>query len=190
MKKEELQKRAVRCSGEDIEVIVEALRPLILSSIRKYYNKLHLYDELFQEGCVEVVEALLDYNPSTNIPFLAYIKKRLYDFYLGKKHNKEDISLDKENEEGDALIELLQSETDIEGEYLEKEEYRELQIAVSTLPERQRNIIVDFYFRRMKLQDISERYGISYRSCVNSKAQGLENLRKYYKDKVEKERMF
>ena len=137
-----------------------------------------------------MVEALLDYNPSTNIPFLAYIKKRLYYFYLGKNHNKEEISLDKENEEGDSLIELLQSETDIEGEYLEKEAYRELQIAVSCLPERQRNIIVDFYFRRMKLQDISERYGISYRSCVNSKAQGLKNLRKYYKDKVETEQMF
>lgn len=190
MKKEEMQKRAERCTGEDMEEIVKDLRPLILSSIRKYYNKIYLYDELFQEGCVEVVEALLDYDPFTKVPFLAYIKKRLYYFYLGKNHKKEEISLDKENEEGDALIELLASDTDIEGDFLEKTEYKELQIAVSRLPERQRNIVIDFYFHRMKLKEISLKYGISYRSCVNSKTQGLENLRAYYRDKLEREQMF
>lgn len=190
MKKEEIQLRAVRCSEEDMVKIVEALRPLILSSIRKYYNKRHLYDELFQEGCVEIIEGLLDYDAEKGIPFIAYIKKRLYYYYLGKNHNKEELSLDKENEEGDSLISLLQSDVDIEKDLLNKEEYRELQIAVSRLPERQRNIIIDFYFRKMKIKDIGEKYGISYRSCVNSKTKGLHNLRKHYKNKFEKEHMF
>ncbi len=71
-----------------MEEIVVELKPLILSSLRKYYNKAYLYDELFQEGCVKVVEAVLDYDPTLKVPFLAYIKKRLYYFYLGKNHKK------------------------------------------------------------------------------------------------------
>lgn len=179
MDKELLQEKAIRCTAKDMEEIVEALRPLIISSIRKYYYKPHLFDELFQEGCVEIIEGLFDYDTSKNIPFLAYIKTRLYYFYLGKNHNREHLSLDKPNEQGDTMIDFLIDEIDIEEDFLTKEKYRDLQIAVSLLPERQRQIIIDFYFKEIPLKDIAEQIGIQYRSCVNSKTQGIANLRKY-----------
>ena len=179
MRSEELQKMLEEKSIREIGEVVEALRPLILSSIYKYYNKPYLYDELFQEGCVEVVEGFLDYEPERGISFPAYMKTRLRFFYLGKNRRMEILSLDEANEQGDALIDTLEDDFNLEEYFENQEQYRKLQIAISHLPPRQLDMINEFYLKGKSLKEIAKEYGLSYRSCVNSKAQGLKNLRKY-----------
>lgn len=45
----------------DLEKILEAYRPLIISSIQRYANYPHLFEDLYQDGVVEIISALNDY---------------------------------------------------------------------------------------------------------------------------------
>ena len=67
-------------------IVVEAYKPLLISSIKKYYNKNHQFEELLQEGILEIIESIRDFDQSRNIPFSGYLKRRIYYFYLGKKN--------------------------------------------------------------------------------------------------------
>ncbi len=57
---------------------------MIISSIRRYYNRIELYDDLIQEGYEIILIAIDDYDPAKGAYFLGYIKTMLKYLYLGK----------------------------------------------------------------------------------------------------------
>lgn len=162
-------------------IVVESYKPLLISAIKKFYNKHNLFEELLQEGVLEICEAILDFDEGKNIPFSGYLKSRIYYFYLGKNNVKDDhISLDKEieGEENISLIDLISDSTNIEEDYNTKERNQKLYNGLKKLTENQRNIIIDFYFNNMSLKEIASKYGKSYRTIVNTKINGLKKLKK------------
>ena len=166
--------------------ILESLYPLIISSIRRYYNKLNEYEDLIQGGREVILYCINNFDETKGVHFLGYIKTRLRYFYLNKHNEKLTASLnvkvgkDKEEE----IVDLLKSDIENPLEFLVRlEETMILQDALSTLTARQREIIIDFYYENLTLGEISKKLGISYRTVVNTKTVALNKLRKQVRGK-------
>lgn len=69
----------------DLEKILEAYRPLIISSIQRYANYPHLFEDLYQDGVVEIISALNDYDEDTGVSLGWFLKVRLRTFFINKQ---------------------------------------------------------------------------------------------------------
>lgn len=164
----------------NVHLIVEKYHPLIVSSIKRYYNKPHEFEELYDEGVLEVCEALMDYDFNKNDSFGGYLKSRLYFFYISKNKFKEDLSLDSPiGEEDLTLMDMLMDPMNIEEEYELNEEYKILYKAIGELTEKQRRVLLDFYIGKFSISEIANKYDIKYRTVVNTKTMALKKLKKY-----------
>lgn len=162
------------------EIIVEKLTPLIIKSIRRYYNNLNEFDELLQEGRLEVLQCIEDYDVNRETYFIGYVQAMLRFLYLNKHKIKRIGSLNIKvgEDEDDELINLIADDVDIQDLIIEEEIRMELYRALDKLTKRQKEVIYYFYFRQMPINDIANLLKISYRTVVNIKVQGLEKLRK------------
>ncbi len=73
---------------EAIEILLYKLKPLILASIRRYYNKVDEYDDLIQEGYEIILVAIEEYEENRGTQFLGYVKLQLKYHYLNKHREK------------------------------------------------------------------------------------------------------
>ncbi|NLY46739.1 MAG: sigma-70 family RNA polymerase sigma factor [Tissierella sp.] len=162
--------------------ILNRVQGLIFNSIQRYYNDRNEYEDLIQEGNLVVLQAIEDFDESRGVYFLGYLKTMLKYTYLNKHNIKRHLSLnvavgdDGENEWVDVL------ESDEEGiieRLLKIEAASELKDALEKLTDRQREVIMAYYFQRLSINDISKRLGITYRTVVNTKTRALEKLREW-----------
>lgn len=58
----EMVKKAKTGDEKALGEIVESLQPLLISSIRRYYNKPKEYDDLMQDGNLKIIESINDYD--------------------------------------------------------------------------------------------------------------------------------
>lgn len=172
------------------EELLKRLNPLIISSIKRYYNKSSEYEDLISEGVVVILECLKDHDESKGTHFLGYVKIMLKYFYLDKHKEKVIFSLNEPvGEEGEEeLIDLLESkEMDILDKLIIRENTSNLKKALEELTIRQRDIIIYYYLERQSIHQISNRLNISYRTVVNTKTRALEKLQEVLKDGYKKE---
>ena len=168
---------------ESKEKLLESLKPLIITSIRKYYNKPNEYEDLIQEGRILILECLDSYDDTKGTYFLGYVKHMLMYHYLGKNKQKIFVSLnEKIGEDGDEeRIDLLISDDEsLLNQIIILEDREEVNEALLTLTLRQRGILYDFYFRNMKNDEIAAKRGISYRTVVNTRTKAINKLRKFF----------
>lgn len=161
------------------DIVVESFRPLIISSIRKYFNKPYLYEELYQEGVICVCESILKYDENRKIPFKAYLKTNMYHLYIGMnkdRNYRENLSLDYETEEGTPIVELISSDMDVEKLYEDRELYKKLLMALRKISDMERIIICEFYINGQAIVDIANQLDIPYRTCYNAKTRGLKKI--------------
>ena len=177
----ELTIKAKEGDVRSTDLLMKELYPLIVSSIKRYYYKFEEFDDLLQEGRLVVLECLQSYDPRKGTHFLGYVKHMLKFYYLDKHKGKVHFSLNEKigDEEDDELIDLLESqEEDPLDIFLKHEENQTLYIALDELTRRQRDIIVDFYCEGLSINKVAEKYGISYRTVVNTKTLALSKLKK------------
>lgn len=180
----EFEDLVIKAKSGDVdakEAIVEKLTPLIIKSIRRYYNNLNEFEELLQEGKLEVLECIENYDVNHETYFIGYTQSMLRFLYLNKHKIKRTTSLNVrigEDEDGE-LIDLIPDDLNIEELIIQEEVKKDLYNALDKLTKRQKEVVYYFYFRKMSIQNIAELLGISYRTVVNIKVQGLEKLRKY-----------
>lgn len=184
---DELLEKARKGDVESTELIIEKLNPLIVASIRRYYNKAADYDDLIQEGRLAVLECIKDYDESKGVYFLGYVKTMLKFLYLNK--HKEKILLSLNTPIGESkdqeLIDILESEDgDILEEILKTEELEEIRYALESLTERQRKVIIYFYFEGYSISEIAKRMDATYRTIVNTKTNALEKMRRMLKTEI------
>lgn len=167
--------------NNDIEGLLENLKPLILSSIKKYYNDYNNYDDLIQEGNLLVLSIYKEKEIESGKHFLGYVKNALRFYYLDKhKVRRETMSLNQNirNGEGLELGDTLEDTKPNQEELILKdEEAKELRDALNQLTKNQRKIIFLFYIERKSIQDIAYQLNIKYRTVVNTKTLALKKLR-------------
>ena len=176
-----LLKKARRGDVKSSEIILKELNPLIIASIRRYYNKIADYEDLIQEGRLLVLECINNYDDSKDVYFLGYVKTMLRFLYLNKHKEKILLSLNTPigEDEDEEMIDILESDDDgVLEEVLKTEDLDEIRYALSNLTERQREVIICFYFEGYSIPEISKRLGITYRTVVNTKAVALEKMRR------------
>lgn len=160
------------------ETLLLKLNPLIISSIRRYYNRIDQYDDLIQEGYETILQAIENYDPNRGVKFLGYIKTMLKYRYLEKHREKQFLSLNEPLDEGEFIDFLEGDEEDPIDIVIKKEETNILLESLNCLTERQRQVMVDYYINRLSIGEIADKLGISYRTVVNTKTQGLNKLKK------------
>lgn len=175
---DELLKKAREGDKKSTEEIINRLKPLIISSIKRYYNKPNEYEDLIQDGILKVLECIKDYDLSKEVHFLGYVKTMLKYLYLDKHKIKVHHSLNEVVGDGeDELMDFLEAEDKEPLELiLEKEDNKNLIEALSCLTERQRKVIILYYIENMKIGDISRCLRVSYRTVVNTKIRAMEKL--------------
>ncbi|WP_160197843.1 sigma-70 family RNA polymerase sigma factor [Senegalia massiliensis] len=181
---DDLVKKAKLGEKEAKMELLKSYKPLILAQIKRYYFEKEEIDDLISEGYEVILKGIDKFDFSKGVYFSGYINTILRYHYLDKlKSKKYVLSLDKKISSKDSnisLIDTLESETDIEKEYLYRELNDELIKNIEKLTIRQKQIIVMFYLRRVNINDISDRLGISYRTVINTKKNALEKLKKLY----------
>lgn len=163
------------------EVLLDKVKPLIIKQIQRYYNRKEEFEDLIQEGNLLVLECIEDYDEEKEVYFLGYIKAMLRFAYLNKHKIRIHQSLNTPvGEDGaEEIMDLLEGqEKSQEQLIIEEEESLEIRKILRKLTERQRKVIVLYYFKNMGIKDIAESLGISYRTVVNTKTRALEILRK------------
>lgn len=162
------------------EKLLMNLKPLILSSIRKYYNRVELYDDLIQEGYEVILLAIDDYDQEKGVYFLGYAKTLLKYHYLDKYKEKQYSSINKVvDEKGREIIDLIPGdEGDLLESLIDREYARELSESLNCLTSRQRQIVLEFYVNRLSISKIADKLDISYRTVVNTKTRALNKLKK------------
>lgn len=162
------------------EEILENLRPLIISSIQKYYNRRDFYEELIQEGDLCILEAIDKFEFDQNTYFLGYVKVQLKFLYLNKNREKVHVSLNTkigEKKEDEILDTLASNDLEPLSDILDREIKRMLSISLDNLAPKQRETVELFYSERLSITEISKKQGVSYRTVVNTKTRAIDKLR-------------
>lgn len=160
--------------------ILSRLNPLIISSIKRYYNRIEDYEELIQEGKLCILEAIINFDPSKNVYFLGYVKLQLKYLYINKNRLRHHLSLNLEvgDESKEELVNLIPSslEEPVTG-IIRVELGKDLRNSLKTLTARQRHIVMLFYVERMSIGEIAQLLGVKYRTVVNTKTRAIEKLK-------------
>ncbi|MGO1469955.1 MAG: sigma-70 family RNA polymerase sigma factor [Tissierella sp.] len=176
----ELLKKAKQGEKDIKEEILNRLRPLIISSIKRYYNRREDYEELIQEGDLCILECIENFDIEKKVYFLGYVKLQLRYLYLNKHKEKEHFSLNimVGDEKGEEFINTIPSDDTAGPEDMIKvETHYKLQNALKRLTARQKKIVLAFYMKRKSITAISKDLGVSYRTIVNTKTKAIEKLK-------------
>ena len=92
--------------------LIGKLEPLIYSAIGRCKNGRDRED-LYQEACILIMEAIKDFDEDRGVPFLAFVKNRIYyGIHNLTRKNHYEISLDQPlwEEDGQTMLDLLEDE--------------------------------------------------------------------------------
>lgn len=159
------------------ERLLLKLKPLLIHSIRRYYNRIEKYDDLIQDGNELILKAIEEYDPDRGVYFLGYVKAMLRYCYLDKHRERQELSLNQPLDRGE-LMDMLEGDEEDPAQILVRTEEHSLLVeALANLTERQRTIIVAYYIHRMSIGEIAAKLGVSYRTIVNTKTLAIKRLR-------------
>lgn len=183
MKYSDFNENFLKAKNGDIkskETLILGLRPLIISSINKYYRNYSEFEDLIQDSYVLALEILENVEITTGKHFLGYFRNGLR-FKLLDKHKeiKEITILNSTNNENQEFIDtLLDESTNIEKDYIDIELRKEIWNNFEKLSEREVEIIFRYYIQNQSISEIAKKLEIAYRTVVNIKGNGINKLRK------------
>ncbi|MCC5909575.1 MAG: sigma-70 family RNA polymerase sigma factor [Clostridiaceae bacterium] len=184
---ERMVTQAIEGQQEAVAELLHRLKPLVLSYSKRYGGTRGVDEDAYQEGILEILKALQDFDPSRKIPFLGYITTKLRHYYQNRRRKeKYHYSLNQRinGEDNTATLEdLLEDEkVNIEEESIRKEEKQQLMAAIKNLSPRQQETINAYYFKRQTLKEIGGDRSIHPISVAKTKATALKNLEKSLKN--------
>lgn len=178
----ELILRAKEDSSCCLEVI-KAFEPLIKKCIKIYVHDYSYYEDALQQGRLILLSCIKSYDTSSPYPFPAYFKKSLcYGMRDFSIKIKESMSLDEPIEEDITLLDVLPSDEDTEHDISIRDERDAILRCVNRLPEGQRRIIEEFFFKNKSMVQISKNKRCHYMSVVKQKQRALTALKKMLED--------
>ncbi|KNF09676.1 RNA polymerase sigma factor, sigma-70 family [Gottschalkia purinilytica] len=177
-----LYKESLEGKDQSIGKLIVNLKPLIINSIKKYYNNYNLFDDLIQEGNEIILRVLKTMTFESEKHFLGYVKNALRFHYLDKHKQKNmDISLNQtisQDEKIEMIDTIIDESLTQEEMVIKNEEVNILWKGILSLTERQQEIITLYYIERKPIEYIARTLNISYRTVVNTKSTALKRLKK------------
>lgn len=163
-----------KCSEE----LLKEIKPMILKTVRGYFLQDHIREDLIQEGYVIALETAVKYDPSSEGSYYGYLKRALY-YGLYNHIDKNDVLYYEEEYDGLRLIECLADMSMQPDEIAaDKEEYRVLHRALKSLEGRERDVIMDRFFKAMTMRAIAKRYDVCYMTVLRIQKKALKKLRR------------
>lgn len=165
---------------EALLALWESFQPLVYSSMRKFYVAMSEQENISQEAFIQLLLCANKYDPSLNVPFESFYKMNLHYWFLGQINKKKELLVvDQDWQNGFSMADLEQSTI---GNAQEATQLSELQMilakALETLTEKQRQVVVLFYLKNVKLVDIAKGMGCSYKVAYKHKDAGIKKIRK------------
>jgi len=179
-----LVERAKKGEATAAQQVIDRLHPLIRSAIRRRGAELDGEDS-YQEACLIILQCIKDFDPSKGVPFLVYVKKRVYFGLINASRQRiSAISLDKEFEGNDGdtctLADLLMSpQPGVDETVMQDDEARLLYRALSKLSPKQRRVILLHFFYGLKYKDIARARNSHYKSVLRLKERALKSLKEH-----------
>ena len=98
-----------------------------------------------------------------------------------KKNPRKSIqSLNYETEDGEEVMNLIVSDENIEQDFEDRLEIKQLYEKVRKLPDKQQKIIYDNFLREKSAREICKELNMKQSTFYNTRSKALENLRKMY----------
>ena len=152
----------------DREKIIEDFSPLIKASIKKYFANYISYEDAYQDGVVKILELLESYKSGGKVSLECYLKYQLKFFYMQKffKRKKETektytkIYQSKDDETIEILELIVDENSDTQKEIETSELNKKVREIVSTLPQKQREVIECKFYENLKNKEIAEKMKI------------------------------
>lgn len=152
----------------DKEKIIEDFSPLIKASIKKYFANYISYEDAYQDGVVKILELLDNYKGGGKVSLECYLKYQLKFFYMQKffKRKKETektftkIYQTKDDETIEVLELIVDENADTQKEIETNELNKKIREIVSTLPQKQREVIEYKFYENLKNKEIAEKMKI------------------------------
>ena len=161
-------------------VLWERLRPLCMKWASRLKDIDYSKEDLLQESYLILQKALKTYRPGEKTKFESYFKFMLYRWgrdYIHKK--REVVCLD---EDSDRRIEWIDESAQVEMEILEKEELRQLEVALQKLPQEEYTFLVELYMKEQSLKDLARHKSMSYKALTCKKYYILKKLKKFFEE--------
>lgn len=176
---EGLVKSAKKNNREAQGELVLRLRPLIISSIKKYYYGSLDFEDLLQEGNLKILDSLKSFEEERGVHFLGYIKLQIKYHYLELSRIKtEALTLNNLTKEGSEMIDILVDESqDTEAMIINNEAFEGLKKALGNLTPKQIQIIDYVYLKGYKMTKVSKLLGLHYQTIVALKNRAIKNLK-------------
>lgn len=169
---------------ENIQLVIQRVTPLIYAMFKRYGYCEDSIEDAYQTSIALLLEALKDYDEGKKLPFVLYLKNKLFYHYMEKikKISKLNPTPMEEIYES-SLTKLTDHNEDFTQNLIWRCEREELQKALELLSERQRWIIEEHYFKGKRLTQISEEAGIFYHALVKLKKRAIDKLKQYFQER-------
>lgn len=179
-------KEAIQGDSKAIEELLVQLRPLVIAYSKRYGGRQGMDEDAFQEGMLEILEGLEDYDPHRKIPFLAYITTRIRYYYWNRRRREKTCYYLEEKIGSDGTTTFMDNIEDttcnIEEGCIKQEAYKKLKEAIEELTQCQKEIVIQYYFGHKTLKEIANKRGIHPISVAKTKGLALKKLKEYLKE--------
>lgn len=162
-----LVERAKDGDKEALEKVVENFKPFVIKTAVGIYIIGYDMEDLIQEGCISIINAVRLYNKNKCSNFVAYVTNAVKNnfYYAIRKAAKRncDCSLDAEVSEGVEFIECFTDDFDVEADYVHKEDLKRLEMALEKLSKDECELLLSIYnggngAMKRKAEELGENY--------------------------------
>lgn len=163
-------------SRDDLNDIIEAYRPLIISSIKRFCPIKNEFDDLYNDGVVFIIESLSNFDPGRGFTFGAYIKSGLRIYYLDTLRFLMRYAGSPEVED------YMAASDSLEDDFFKDKDYASLYDAIGSLKSREREVIFLNFYKGFSLGEIARELGISLRTVNRVKQVALGKMKEFLKE--------
>lgn len=163
-------------SRDDLNDIIEAYRPLIISSIKRFCPIKNEFDDLYNDGIVFIIESLSNFDPSRGFTFGAYIKSGLRIYYL------DTLRYLMRYADSPDVEDYMAASDSLEDDFFRDKDYASLYDAIGSLKSREREVIFLNFYKGFSLLEIARELGISLRTVNRVKQAALDKMKEFLKE--------
>lgn len=163
-------------SRDDLGEIIEAYRPLIISSIKRFCPIKNEFSDLYNDGVVYLIESLSNFDPGRGFTFGAYLKGGLRIYYLDTFRYLMRFS------DCPEFDDYMVASDSLEDDFFKDKDFASLYDAIGSLKSREREVVFLNFFKGFSLSEIASELGISLRTVNRVKKEALGKMKEFLLD--------